>query len=183
MSKNPFYNALAAIIYILTIVLAINSISDLETNEYPLSLVTPVLVLSLFTLSAAVMGYLFCFQPLRLYLDGKKEEAVKLFLKTVAIFAIIPLTIFLLYFFQSNTLNYYFLGTSSFFRSKNFTKRNILVESNTAISSIKPIPEAKSPGIKSIGDMIYMKENSKIQFSLKNSFSFSILHNITKNLL
>ncbi len=100
MSKNPFYNALAAIIYILTIVLAINSISDLETNEYPLSLVTPVLVLSLFTLSAAVMGYLFCFQPLRLYLDGKKEEAVKLFLKTVAIFAIIPLTIFLLYFFK-----------------------------------------------------------------------------------
>lgn len=100
MSKNPFYNAFAAIIYILTIVLAINSISDLETNEYPLSLVTPVLVLSLFTLSAAVMGYLFCFQPLRLYLDGKKEEAVKLFLKTVAIFAIIPLTIFLLYFFK-----------------------------------------------------------------------------------
>lgn len=100
MSKNPFYNALAAIIYILTIVLAINSISDLETNEYPLSLVTPVLFLSLFTLSAAVMGYLFCYQPLRLYLDGKKEEAVKLFLKTVAIFAIIPLTIFLLYFFK-----------------------------------------------------------------------------------
>lgn len=100
MSKNPFYNALAAIIYILTIVLAINSISDLETNEYPLSLVTPVLFLSLFTLSAAVMGYLFCYQPLRLYLDGKKEEAVRLFLKTVAIFAIIPLTIFLLYFFK-----------------------------------------------------------------------------------
>jgi len=100
MSKNPFYNALAAIIYILTIVLAINSISDLETNEYPLSLVTPVLFLSLFTLSAAVMGYLFCYQPLRLYLDGKKEEAVRLFLKTVAIFAIIPLTIFLLYLFK-----------------------------------------------------------------------------------
>ena len=100
MSKNPFYNAFAAIIYILTIVLAINSISDLETNEYPLSLVTPVLFLSLFTLSAAVMGYLFCYQPLRLYLDGKKEEAVRLFLKTVAIFAIIPLTIFLLYFFK-----------------------------------------------------------------------------------
>ena len=98
MRKNPFYNALAAIVYIVVIVFAINSVSDLETNIYPLSLVTPILFLSLFTLSAAIMGYLFCYQPLRLYLDGKKEEAVKLFIKTVAIFAVIPLSIFLLYF-------------------------------------------------------------------------------------
>ncbi len=98
MTKNPFYNAFAAITYIVTIVLAINSVSDFETNEYPLSLITPILFLSLFTLSAAVMGYLFCYQPLRLYLDGKKEKAVKLFLQTVGIFALIPFTIFLIYF-------------------------------------------------------------------------------------
>lgn len=97
MTKNPVYNALAAITYIVTLVLAVNAVSDFETNTFPLSLITPILFLSLFTLSAAVMGYLFCYQPLRLYLDGKKEKAVKLFLQTVGIFAIIPLTILLIY--------------------------------------------------------------------------------------
>ena len=46
----------------------------------------PVVFLSLFTLSAAVMGYLFCYQPLQLYIDGKKKQAVNLFLHTTLIF-------------------------------------------------------------------------------------------------
>jgi len=95
MSKNPIYNAIAALIYIVLIVLLINSVTRIEALEA--SLLMPILMISLFTLSAAVMGYIFCYQPLRLYLDGKKEEAVKLFLKTVAIFAIVPVIISLLY--------------------------------------------------------------------------------------
>jgi len=95
MSKNPIYNAIAALIYIVLIVLLINSVTRIDALEA--SLLMPILMISLFTLSAAVMGYIFCYQPLRLYLDGKKEEAVKLFLKTVGIFAIVPVIISLLY--------------------------------------------------------------------------------------
>jgi hypothetical protein len=59
---------------------------------------TPIVILSLFTLSAAMMGYLFLFQPLQLYLDGKKKVAVNLFLQTFATFAVITAVILLLVF-------------------------------------------------------------------------------------
>jgi len=97
MTKNPFYNALAAVLYIVIIVFTMNFVDSKEVNTGMAQFITPIMVLSLFTLSAAVMGYIFCYQPLRLYLDGKKESAVKLFLKTVAVFAIFPLIIMALY--------------------------------------------------------------------------------------
>ena len=95
MTRNPIYNALAASTYIVLIVVIINTISNVQALQS--SLIMPVIFLSLFVLSAAVMGYLFCLQPLRLYLDGKKELAVKLFLKTVGIFAGITMVIVLGY--------------------------------------------------------------------------------------
>lgn len=50
------------------------------------SFLAPVAVLSLFTLSAAAMGYIFCFEPGQLYFSGKKKEGVTLFLQTVLAF-------------------------------------------------------------------------------------------------
>ncbi|MBP6976580.1 hypothetical protein KBB42_03235 [Candidatus Dojkabacteria bacterium] len=97
MTKNPFYNAFAAIIYIVVIVFSINLIADKEVNDGLAQFITPIMMLSLFVLSAAVMGYVFCYQPLRLYLDGKKKEAVSLFLKTVGVFSTVPIVILLLY--------------------------------------------------------------------------------------
>jgi len=44
-------------------------------------------MLSLFVLSAAIMGYLFLSEPLQLFLENKKQEAVTFFAKTVGIFA------------------------------------------------------------------------------------------------
>jgi len=58
----------------------------------------PIAIISLFTLSAAVMGYLFCYQPVQLYFEDKKKPAVKLFLQTVAVFSCITiLTLVLLF--------------------------------------------------------------------------------------
>jgi len=56
-----------------------------------------VIMIFLFTLSAAAMAYLFCLEPLRLYLDGKKEKGVSLFIKTVLIFGGLTLGILLIY--------------------------------------------------------------------------------------
>ena len=91
MTRNPFLNALAASAYIVLIVFVMSTFVDNERFEGTLFI--PVIMISLFTLSAAVMGYLFVLQPLRLYLDGEKKAAVDLFLKTVIAFAGITILI------------------------------------------------------------------------------------------
>ncbi len=96
MTKNPLVNALAASLYIMLVA----SVMFYGTNHTgPVnSIIVPVAMISLFTLSAAVMGYLFLYQPLQLYLDGKKKNAVHLFLQTVAVFAGITTFILVLLF-------------------------------------------------------------------------------------
>ena len=90
--KNPFVNALAASLYIIAIGLIMNFGSTHAPKDNPP--LAAIAVISLFTLSAAVMGYLFCYQPAQLYFEGKKKEAVRLFLKTVAVFALITVILF-----------------------------------------------------------------------------------------
>lgn len=93
MTKNPFYNAVLASGYI---VLIVTIISSFEGSHEPDTILVPIAMLSLFVLSAASMGYLFFYQPVMLYLNGKPEDAVDLFLKTLGIFACITLALFIL---------------------------------------------------------------------------------------
>jgi hypothetical protein len=96
MSKNPSINAVSAILYIVSIGLFMNfGIKHAPKGD---SVFAPIAMISLFTLSAAVMGYLFCLQPLQLYLDGKKQQAVTLFLQTVAVFGAITFVFLLILF-------------------------------------------------------------------------------------
>jgi len=85
MIKNPLVNASAAVLYI-AIVVFVMTVGPKNLPQKD-TVFAPMVFLSLFTLSAAMMGYLFLFQPLQLYLDGKKKVAVDLFVKTLAIFA------------------------------------------------------------------------------------------------
>lgn len=96
MSKNPIINGLAASVYIFIVASVMNF--GTRMMPHPNSFLAPVAVLSLFTLSAAVMGYIFCYQPAQLYFDGKKKEAVRLFLRTVAVFACITALMLILLF-------------------------------------------------------------------------------------
>ena len=86
MPKNPYVHAALASLYIIAIVLAIN----FGTHYAPPkdNLFMPMAMLSLFVLSASVMGYLFVFEPAQLYLNGKKKEAISFFVKTVGTFAV-----------------------------------------------------------------------------------------------
>lgn len=56
-------------------------------RDKPDTFFAPVVFLSLLTLSVAVMAFLFFYQPLMYFIEGKKKEAVSLFIKTVGIFA------------------------------------------------------------------------------------------------
>jgi hypothetical protein len=87
MSKNPVLNALAATAYIFVLVVVMTFGSRMV--PHPNAIIMPAVMISLFTLSAAVMGYVFCYQPAQFYFDGKKKQAVQLFLQTVAAFACI----------------------------------------------------------------------------------------------
>ena len=97
MTKSPIINSLVAISY----VVAIAVVMDWGTKRVaPVdNVLAPIAVISLFTLSAAVMGYIFLYQPGMLYMDGKKKQAVKLFLQTVGAFGIITVLALSLLFF------------------------------------------------------------------------------------
>jgi hypothetical protein len=84
MTKNPFINALAGLLYIVLIVSAAFYSSAFGGPDQ--SIFYPIAALSLFVFSAATMGYLFLYQPLQLFLEGEKKKAVDLFLKTLGIF-------------------------------------------------------------------------------------------------
>ncbi len=72
MTKNPILNAIAAGVYISIISLVMNW----GTKYAPKgpTFLAPIAVISLFTLSAAVMGYIFCYEPAQLYFSGKKKR-------------------------------------------------------------------------------------------------------------
>lgn len=96
MTKNPFINAAVATLYISAIVSFM--FYGLAHSHPDNSVFFPIAFISLFTLSAAVMGYLFLYKPLMLFLDGDKKNAVNLFLQTVAVFAGITAVILALLF-------------------------------------------------------------------------------------
>ncbi len=82
--KKPFLYALAAALYIVGIVFVINALTQVVPGK---TIIIPIIMLSLFVLSAAVMGFLFLSEPFYLYMENKKQEAVVFFAKTVGIFA------------------------------------------------------------------------------------------------
>ena len=92
MTKKPFFNAVLASGYIVLVA----SIMYFGTKFFGPSdtVLVPMAILSLFVLSAAVMGYLFLLEPAQMYLDGERKAAVALFVRTIAIFACITAALF-----------------------------------------------------------------------------------------
>jgi len=97
MSKNPIINALSASAYIILIVSVMTFVTQPLKNK-PDTFFAPITFLSVLTLSVAVMGFLFFYQPLQLFIEGKKKEAVNLFAKTVGVFAAITAVVLILLF-------------------------------------------------------------------------------------
>jgi hypothetical protein len=106
MKINPLINALLAGIYILIVVGIIYALQSPNTPDN--TILAPIFLLSLFTLSAAVMAFLFFYQPLKLYFDNHQKEAVTYFMKTVAYFAVVVIISFsaLLYFRATNSITF-----------------------------------------------------------------------------
>src|SRR3989344_1573010 len=88
MSKNPYINALLAAAYIVFVVLLI-TYGPAYVRDTPAPILAPVALPSLLVFSVALMGYLFFLQPVAMYLEGQKREAMELFTKTLGCFAVI----------------------------------------------------------------------------------------------
>ena len=97
MSKNPIINALSASAYIILGVMVMTFVTHPLKNK-PDTFFAPIVFLSLLTLSVAVMAILFFYKPLMLFIEGKKKDAVNLFIKTVGIFAAITAVVLILLF-------------------------------------------------------------------------------------
>jgi hypothetical protein len=95
MSKNPIVNALSASAYIFLVVTVMTFVTKPLQNK-PDTFFAPIVMLFVLTLSVTVMAYLFFYQPLLLFIENKKKEAVNLFVKTVGIFAVITALVLIL---------------------------------------------------------------------------------------
>jgi hypothetical protein len=98
MTKNPIVNALIAALYI-------GIVASVMYYGQPLvdpvdNVLMPITMLSLVSLSAAVMAYTFFYQPVLMYLEGQKTDAVKLGFRTLGAFAAIT-AVFLVLLFVS----------------------------------------------------------------------------------
>ena len=88
MKWNPFLNAIAAAAYIGLVALFMHFIESLR-HDTPDTLIDSVGFISLFVCSAAVMAFLFFYQPVLRLVENRKAEAVSYFLKTLGIFGAI----------------------------------------------------------------------------------------------
>ncbi len=97
MSKNPIINAVSASAYIVLVVSTM-SFATAPLRNKPDTFFAPIVFLSVLTLSVSVMAFLFFYQPLQLFIEGKKKEALSLFGRTVGVFAIVTLCALILLF-------------------------------------------------------------------------------------
>lgn len=98
MSKNPLINAFSASLYIILVVSVMSFVTQ-PLKDKPDTFFAPITMLFVLTLSVAVMAYLFFYQPLLLLIEGKKKQAINLFIKTVGMFAIFTIGVLILLFF------------------------------------------------------------------------------------
>ncbi len=97
--KTPLFHAAAAAAYIGLISLFFYYGSSLFGPDD--NVLMPMAMLSLFVLSAAIMGYLFLYRPVLMYLEGNKAAALSFFFKTIGLFAVTTLVVFALALFIS----------------------------------------------------------------------------------
>lgn len=98
MNKNPAVNAVAASAYIVFVVSLMTFVTQPLRNK-PDTFFAPITVLFVLTLSVAIMAYIFFYQPMLLLIDGKKKEALNLFVKTVGFFGLITFVVLISLFF------------------------------------------------------------------------------------
>lgn len=90
MKWNPITNALAAFLYIGLVATFMRFIESIR-HDTPDTFLDGVGFISLFVCSAAVMAFLFFYQPAVLLTEHKKKEALSYFFKTLGVFGLLTI--------------------------------------------------------------------------------------------
>src|SRR3989344_332883 len=101
--KNPLLYALGAALYIVVIVFILQTLSVVLKPQNGTFLI-PMTMLSLFVLSAAIMGFFFLSEPLTLLVGNRKREAIVYFGKIVGFFACFLVVFLIILFFNSDLI-------------------------------------------------------------------------------
>jgi NADH:ubiquinone oxidoreductase subunit 6 (subunit J) len=99
MRWNPILNAAGATAYIGAVAFFTRFIQSVR-HDTPDTLLDGMGVLSLLVFSAAVMAFIFFYQPVVLLIENKKKEALSYFLKTLGAFGLITVCVLSLISFQ-----------------------------------------------------------------------------------
>ena len=86
-------NSLAVLVYV-NLVVALISYLEKNFSNQPDTWFTPVAVLMLFVLSAAIVGSLVFIRPVMIFLDGGKKEAVMLLAYTIGCLLVLTVIAF-----------------------------------------------------------------------------------------
>lgn len=92
MNWNPLLNAVSAAIYITLVATFLRFIESIR-HDTPDTIFDGIAAMSLFVFSAAVMAFLFFYQPVVRLSENKKAEALSYFLKTLGFFGLITATV------------------------------------------------------------------------------------------
>mgnify|MGYP001579737395 FL=1 len=95
MKWNPFMSAAASAAYIGAVALFMQFIESIR-HDTPDTLLDGMGFISLFVFSAAVMAFLFFYQPALRLIENKKTEAVSYFVQTLGIFGVITIVVLVL---------------------------------------------------------------------------------------
>jgi len=96
--KRSLIHGIAVFSYIVLIVWLLSNITS-WFGEDDRGILAPVLILSIFVISALITGSLVLGKPLMLYLDGKKKDAVKMVFYTGLTILLIVICVFIIFAF------------------------------------------------------------------------------------
>lgn len=85
--NKPYIKALGAALYIVIVVSLMQGLGSSMAGK-PDTVFAPMLMLSLLVISAAIMGWLFFYEPVKLIVENKKKEAISYFSQTLGTFAV-----------------------------------------------------------------------------------------------
>ena len=94
ITKYALINSLGTAFYVILIVSLIYFLGNTLPGDNK-TVFAPIAMLMLFVFSAAFTGSLMFGRPILWYLNGKKSEALSLFIYTLGIFLIITIIVFL----------------------------------------------------------------------------------------
>lgn len=96
IAGTAFVNAVATVAYIALVGTFFAYVPQMLGSVQEPNALIPIMMLTMFVVSAAITGFLVLGKPIMWYLDGKKKESVNLFAATIGYLTLFAVIAFLI---------------------------------------------------------------------------------------